>query len=121
MSEHSFRHRSRGDTALTLNREALSFPIRLGLARNRRFNELITFIIGWIVIGLIAGFLANLVMHGGHGMIFDILLGLVGAVIIGAILGFHTDSLTGHIIVSFIGAVIAVAVVRLVERRSVFG
>ena len=86
---------------------------------------MLTFIIGWIIIGLIAGFLANLLMHAGHGMIFDLLLGLVGAVIggiiIGAILGFHTDSLIGHIVVAFIGAVIAIGVVRLFERRSVFG
>jgi uncharacterized membrane protein YeaQ/YmgE (transglycosylase-associated protein family) len=86
---------------------------------------MLTFIIAWVVIGLVAGFLANLVMHGGHGMIFDILLGLVGAIIggfiIGAILGFHTDSLIGHIVVAFIGAVIAIGAVRLIERRSVFG
>jgi uncharacterized membrane protein YeaQ/YmgE (transglycosylase-associated protein family) len=86
---------------------------------------MLMFIIGWIVIGLIAGFLANLVMHGGHGMVFDILLGLVGAVvggfIIGAILGFHTNSLIGHIVVAFVGAIIVVGLVRLVERRSVFG
>jgi uncharacterized membrane protein YeaQ/YmgE (transglycosylase-associated protein family) len=86
---------------------------------------MITFILAWVVIGLVAGFLANFVMHGGHGMVFDILLGLVGAVvgglIIGAILGFQPSSLIGHIAVAFVGAVILIGLVRLVERRSVFG
>jgi uncharacterized membrane protein YeaQ/YmgE (transglycosylase-associated protein family) len=86
---------------------------------------MLSFILAWLVVGLVAGFLANLVMRGGHGIIFDILLGLVGAVvgglIIGALLGFQTNSLIGHIGVAFIGAVILIALTRLVERRSVFG
>jgi uncharacterized membrane protein YeaQ/YmgE (transglycosylase-associated protein family) len=85
---------------------------------------LLTFILAWVVIGVVAGFLANLVMHGGHGIFFDLILGLVGAIvggiIIGAVLGFHTDSLIGHIVVAFIGAVVLIGLVRLVERRSVF-
>jgi uncharacterized membrane protein YeaQ/YmgE (transglycosylase-associated protein family) len=86
---------------------------------------MIGFILGWIVIGLIAGFLANLVMHAGHGMIFDILLGLggaiIGGIIIGAILGFHTNSWIGHVVVAFIGAIVAIGVVRLFEHRGVMG
>ena len=54
------------------------------------------------------------------------LLGLAGAVvgglIIGAVLGFEPSSLIGHIVVAFVGAIILVALVRLVERRrNVFG
>jgi uncharacterized membrane protein YeaQ/YmgE (transglycosylase-associated protein family) len=84
-----------------------------------------TFILAWLVVGLVAGFLANLVMHGGHGIIFDILLGLVGAVVGGLILGnfvgYQPTSLIGHIGVAFIGAIILIALVRLVEGRSMFG
>lgn len=39
-------------------------------------------IIGWIVIGLIAGWLASKVMgKGGYGLIGDVIIGLVGAVL----------------------------------------
>jgi len=84
------------------------------------------FIAIWLLIGLVAGFLANLVMHGGHGMVFDIVIGLIGAVIggviIGAALGFEPTSLIGHIVVAFVGALILLALVRLVDRRrSAFG
>ena len=64
-------------------------------------------------------------MHGGHGLVFDILLGIVGAVIggliVGNFLGYQPSSLIGHIVVAFVGAVILIAVVRLFERRSIFG
>ena len=85
---------------------------------------MLTFIVTWLVIGLIE-FLANLVLRGGHGIVFDIILGLVGAVIggliIGTLLGFQTSSFIGHILVAFIGAVLLLLAVRLVDRqRSVF-
>ncbi len=89
--------------------------------------SLLAFIATWLVIGLIAGFLANLVLRGGHGIVFDILLGLIGAivggVIFGAILGFGNEptSFIGHILVAFGGAVVVLVLARLVEgRRRVF-
>ncbi len=38
-------------------------------------------IIGWILLGLIAGWLASLVMKGGYGLLGDIMLGIVGALV----------------------------------------
>ena len=40
-------------------------------------------LIAWIVIGAIAGFLANYVMRGGFGLVMTIVLGIIGAVIAG--------------------------------------
>jgi len=78
-------------------------------------------ILAWIIVGLIAGWLAGLVMRGGgYGVIGDIVVGIVGALIggfiAGAVLG--GDYVTGlnltTIVVSFIGAVILVAILRAV-------
>jgi uncharacterized membrane protein YeaQ/YmgE (transglycosylase-associated protein family) len=70
----------------------------------------------WIVVGLVAGFLAShFVKGGGYGLIGDLVVGLIGAVVGGFLLGFfvHTTvGLLGSIIVAFIGAVILLFIVR---------
>jgi len=78
-------------------------------------------ILAWIVVGLIAGWLAGQVMKGGgYGMVADIILGLLGGVLGGWIfekLGVSTgDGMVGSIIVAFIGAVILVGITRLLKR-----
>jgi len=81
-------------------------------------------IISWIVVGLIAGWLAGMVMKGnGYGVIGDIVLGIVGA-IVGGYLGatFLGVGITGinleTILVAAVGAIIVVYVSRLVKRRA---
>ncbi len=70
----------------------------------------------WIIVGLIAGWLAGKVMKGGgYGVLVDIILGILGAVVGGwvfGLLGFHAGGLIGTIIVAFVGAVILVWIVR---------
>jgi uncharacterized membrane protein YeaQ/YmgE (transglycosylase-associated protein family) len=72
----------------------------------------------WIIVGLVAGFLASrFVKGGGYGLIGDIVVGLLGAVIGGFLLGFfvHTTvGLLGSIVVAFIGAVVLLFIVRQV-------
>jgi uncharacterized membrane protein YeaQ/YmgE (transglycosylase-associated protein family) len=76
-------------------------------------------VIWWIVVGLIAGFLASLVMRGGgYGIIGDIIVGLVGALIGGflaSLVGLGTGGFIGTIIVAFIGACILIAILRAVS------
>ena len=77
--------------------------------------------IAWIVVGLIAGWLAGQVMKGGgYGMVADIILGLLGGVLGGWIfekLGVSTGGgMIGSIIVAFIGAVILVGITRVLKR-----
>jgi len=75
-------------------------------------------IIAWVVIGLVAGWLAGLVMKGGgYGIVVDIIVGLIGALIGGFIFGLlvHGDvGFWGSMVVAFVGACILVAIVRAV-------
>ena len=80
-------------------------------------------ILSWIVVGLIAGWLAGLVVKGGgFGCIGDVVVGVVGALLGGWIASyfFHMgDAITGinlqSILVAFVGAVIFVIALRLIS------
>jgi uncharacterized membrane protein YeaQ/YmgE (transglycosylase-associated protein family) len=80
-------------------------------------------IIAWLIVGLIAGFLASVVMRGGgYGIIGDIIVGIVGALIGGFVVSlFGGPGVTGlnipSIIVAFIGACILIAILRAVSGR----
>jgi uncharacterized membrane protein YeaQ/YmgE (transglycosylase-associated protein family) len=80
-------------------------------------------IVAWIVLGAIAGWITNLIMGGGEGVIATIILGIVGAVVGGWLAGtvLNIADVTGinvtSIVVSVIGAIIVVAVYRFVMRR----
>jgi uncharacterized membrane protein YeaQ/YmgE (transglycosylase-associated protein family) len=80
-------------------------------------------IIGWIIVGLVAGWLAGKVMSGGgYGFFGDIIVGLVGAFIGGIIVSLFTSKtvgLIGSIIVAFIGACVLVAILHLVRGESI--
>ncbi|HEX2910079.1 MAG TPA: GlsB/YeaQ/YmgE family stress response membrane protein [Chloroflexia bacterium] len=82
-------------------------------------------IIAWIVVGLLAGWIANMIMGGGGSLIADLLLGIVGAIVGGFIAGLLLggDYVTGinftTIIVSIIGAIIVVAIYRAVTGQAV--
>ena len=73
----------------------------------------------WLVVGLIAGFLASLVMRGGgYGIVGDIIVGIVGAFIGGflaSLVGIGAGGLIGTIIIAFIGACILIAILRAVS------
>ncbi len=71
----------------------------------------------WILIGLIAGWLAGTIARGrGFGCITDVILGLIGAVIGGWIfsrLGIVTFGFLGSLAAATVGAVLLVAVARI--------
>ncbi len=79
----------------------------------------LTAVLWWLVVGLIAGFLASLVMRGGgYGIVGDIIIGLVGALIGGflaSLVGIGAGGFVGTIIIAFIGAVILIAILRAVS------
>jgi uncharacterized membrane protein YeaQ/YmgE (transglycosylase-associated protein family) len=86
-------------------------------------SSLVTFvnILAWIIVGGIAGWLASLVVRGGGmGIVGDIIVGIIGALIGGFVLslllpgtfGFTGFNL-GSLIVAFIGAVILLFIVKL--------
>ncbi len=74
-------------------------------------------LIGWIVIGLIAGWLAGKIARGaGFGCITDIILGLVGSVLGGWLfmkLGIFGGGFLYSLAAATVGAVILVAIVHL--------
>jgi len=82
-------------------------------------------IISWLVLGLIAGFLASVVMKGGgYGIVGDIIVGIVGALLGGFLFSVLTGNANpvnnldiGSIFVAFIGACILIAILRAVSGR----
>ncbi|HEY0797198.1 MAG TPA: GlsB/YeaQ/YmgE family stress response membrane protein [Acidisarcina sp.] len=82
------------------------------------------FIIWWIIVGLIAGFLTGKLMKGsGFGPVMDIVVGIVGAIVGGFImqkLGYAgSGGMIYTIIVAVIGAVLLTLLIRLVTRGRV--
>jgi uncharacterized membrane protein YeaQ/YmgE (transglycosylase-associated protein family) len=80
-------------------------------------------ILSWIVFGLIVGALAKLVMPGNDpgGIIITILLGVAGALVgglIGRALGFYGPDQAAGYLMSIVGAVVLLALYRMVARRS---
>jgi uncharacterized membrane protein YeaQ/YmgE (transglycosylase-associated protein family) len=81
-------------------------------------------ILSWIIIGLIAGWLAGVIMKGsGYGLLSDIGLGILGAVVggflAGAIFGIPVTGFNlVSLIIALVGAIIVVAAVRALPRRS---
>jgi uncharacterized membrane protein YeaQ/YmgE (transglycosylase-associated protein family) len=79
-------------------------------------------LLGWIVLGLIAGWIgSNIVDNGGKGPLLDIVLGIVGAVVGGAIFNaLGALPVTGFNLYSLFVAVIG-SVVVLVVYHAAFG
>lgn len=76
-------------------------------------------IVAWIVLGAIAGFIANLIMGSREGLVMMVVLGIVGAVVGGYIAGnlLHIADVKGLNIESLAVAVFGAVVVIFVARR----
>ncbi|HET7466286.1 MAG TPA: GlsB/YeaQ/YmgE family stress response membrane protein [Candidatus Dormibacteraeota bacterium] len=76
-------------------------------------------IIAWIIVGLIAGWAAGKVSRGhGFGLIGDLVVGLIGALVGGLIAGAFIQGsvgFIGSIIVAFLGALLLLALIRLLS------
>jgi len=82
-------------------------------------------LIAWLIVGGVIGWLASIIMktNAQQGIILNIVVGIVGAVIAGLLIGRGTikaDPLDlTNILWSLLGAVVLLAVVNLVRRGSV--
>jgi uncharacterized membrane protein YeaQ/YmgE (transglycosylase-associated protein family) len=86
-------------------------------------------VILWLIIGGVVGWLASIVMKrdGSQGIILNIVVGIVGALLGGWLIGpmvgapsINSGELSvGSLLVSFLGAVILLAIVNLISRRSI--
>jgi uncharacterized membrane protein YeaQ/YmgE (transglycosylase-associated protein family) len=79
------------------------------------------YVVWWIIVGLIAGWATGKIMRGaGYGVLMDIGLGIVGAVVGGTLmrsLGFYASGgLIPAILVATLGAIVVVVVVRLLRK-----
>lgn len=80
-------------------------------------------IISWIVLGAIAGFLANMIVGGREGVIGTIILGIIGAVVGGYLASaiFHKGDVTGvnveSIVISVVGAIVVLFAWRALTRN----
>lgn len=78
-------------------------------------------IIFWIIVGIVAGWLAEQVMGRNHGLLTNLIVGVLGAIIGGFIansLGFAWGGWIGSTIVAFLGACLLLFLLGLVKRRG---
>ena len=83
-------------------------------------------IIVWLIVGGIVGWVAGLLMRSSHGLLMNIVIGIVGAVLggwlLGAMVGGGTinsgDFSVGGIVVSLMGALVLLALVNVLRRGS---
>ncbi|MEI6221398.1 MAG: GlsB/YeaQ/YmgE family stress response membrane protein [bacterium] len=75
-------------------------------------------IIAWIVLGALAGWIGSMIMKtGGQGILMDIVLGIVGALVGGFVMNFFgQDGVTGFNLYSLLVAVIGAAIVIWIGR-----
>ncbi len=82
-------------------------------------------ILGWIILGLIAGFIASKIVNKqGEGFILDVILGLIGAVVGGWLFAqFGSAGVTGFnlysMFVAVVGAIIILILYHALFRRRV--
>ena len=80
-------------------------------------------ILGWVIVGLIAGWAASHVMgDGGFGVLGDVVVGLIGALVGGLVVGLlwsGSTGIIGSIVVAFIGACILIWLVRTLSGNRV--
>lgn len=83
-------------------------------------------IIAWIIFGLIAGFIASkIVNRTGEGVIFDVVLGIIGSIVGGYIFTFFGHMpVTGFnlysLIVAVIGSIVVLWIYHALFRRSAY-
>jgi uncharacterized membrane protein YeaQ/YmgE (transglycosylase-associated protein family) len=77
----------------------------------------------WLIVGLIAGWLAGQFMRGGgFGLVGDIAVGIIGAFLGGLLFGVlmpgSSVGFVGSIAVAFVGAILLITIVRALSGRS---
>jgi uncharacterized membrane protein YeaQ/YmgE (transglycosylase-associated protein family) len=77
-------------------------------------------LIVFLVIGILAGWLAGKIMRGGgFGLLGDLVVGIIGAVVGGwifSLLGFTSVGIIGSFITAVVGAVVLLYIIRLIKK-----
>ena len=78
--------------------------------------------IWFIIIGLIAGFLAGAVVKGhGFGLIGNLIVGIIGALLGGflfGLMGLFPGNMLGELVCAFVGAVVLLWIIGFVKRKG---
>ncbi len=78
------------------------------------------YLVWLLIVGLLAGWIASRVMRGkGFGVLGDMIVGVIGAWVGGAILhifGLYSVGFIGSLVTAFIGAVILLALIRVIKN-----
>lgn len=77
-------------------------------------------IIGWILIGILAGWVAEKVMKRNHGLLTNLAVGVVGALLggfVAGLLGINFGGWIGSFVIATLGAIILLFVVGMIRRR----
>ena len=75
--------------------------------------------VGWIVVGLLAGWIASMIVNRHHGLIVNLIIGLVGAVIGGwlaGMFGFVAMGFWSSLLTATLGAVVLLFLLSLLRR-----
>jgi len=80
-------------------------------------------IIAWLVVGLLAGWIGSMIVNrSGEGVVMDIVLGIVGAVIgnflLMTIFGATMGGIVGQLIVAVVGACLLIGIARMFTGRG---
>lgn len=77
-------------------------------------------LIWFLLIGLLAGWIASLVMKSGRGGIVQyLIIGVIGALLGGwlfALLGLHAGGLIGSLVMATVGAIVLIVLLRMLRR-----
>jgi uncharacterized membrane protein YeaQ/YmgE (transglycosylase-associated protein family) len=76
-----------------------------------------------LIVGALVGWLAGIIMRSGGGLVFDIVVGIVGALIAGFLFGGGASIINAplnvmSILYSLLGAIILLAIVKVVRRGA---
>ncbi|RGO85612.1 GlsB/YeaQ/YmgE family stress response membrane protein [Bacteroides thetaiotaomicron] len=78
-------------------------------------------VLGYIIIGIVSGFIAGKIMRGGgFGLLINLLVGIIGGLLGGwvfGLLGIATGGILGSLITSVVGAVLLLWIVSLFRRH----
>lgn len=77
-------------------------------------------LLGFLVIGLLAGFIAEKVMNSRHGLLTNLIVGVIGAYLgpwLASLLGISFAGFLGSLVVATIGAIVFLFLLRLVKGR----
>ncbi|WP_421736574.1 GlsB/YeaQ/YmgE family stress response membrane protein [Caulobacter sp.] len=77
-------------------------------------------IIGAIIIGILAGWIAEQIMKRNHGLLTNLVVGVIGSFLgafVAGALGFNWGGFIGSLVVSTIGAILLLALLGLFKKR----